>query len=79
MVVLLVESAAGPSRVHVRYSGCDHNGVDDEVSPRRLTPALLPFSSGPNRPDGLSSGEGKSEAVVGVRNGRVPPPTPPPA
>jgi hypothetical protein len=79
MVVLLIESAAGPSRVHVRFSGCDHNAVDDGVSPRRLTPALRPFFSGPNQPDGISGGSGKAEAIFGVRpDGTLPARTPPP-
>jgi hypothetical protein len=78
MIVLLVESATGPSRVHIRYSGCDHNAVDDGVSPRRLTPALQPFFTGGNRPNGISGGPGKAEAIFAVRNGKVPPPSAPP-
>ena len=80
MVVLLVDSAAGSSRVHVRFSGCDHNAVDDGASPRRLTPALRPFFSGPVLPDAFSGGFGKAEALFGLRpDGTVPPPTSPPS
>lgn len=78
MLVLLIESDAGRSRVHIRFSGCDHNAVDDGVSPRRLTPAVQPFFTGGNRTNGFSGGPGKGEAVMGVRDGRVPPRKAPP-
>ncbi|MGQ0843316.1 MAG: hypothetical protein ACT4QF_04195 [Sporichthyaceae bacterium] len=80
MLVLRIVSAAGPSRVHVRYSGCDHNAVDDGVSPRRLTPALHPFFSGGNRPNSFSGGPGKAEAIWAKdAKGRIAKPTPPPS
>jgi hypothetical protein len=48
-VVLRVESAAGPAQIYLRYSGCDHNGLDDGTTMRRLTKAaVLPFVQGAN-------------------------------
>ena len=80
MLVLLVDSAAGPSRIHIRYAGCDHNAVDDGVSPRRLTAAVRPFVSGGNRPGGMTGGRGKLEAFFDAGlDGKVPPPTAPPS
>ncbi|MGQ0632393.1 MAG: hypothetical protein ACT4P1_15340 [Sporichthyaceae bacterium] len=44
-------------QMHVRYSGCDHNGIDDGTSLRRLTTAaLLPILAQPNLPGGYSAG-----------------------
>lgn len=65
MLVLLVDSDAGRLRVHVRYSGCDHNAVDDGVSLRRLIPAVRPFVAGGNQVTSMSGGEGKIEEVYG--------------
>jgi hypothetical protein len=39
IIVLRVRSAAGASEMVVRYAGCDHDGFDDGVSVRSLTPA----------------------------------------
>jgi hypothetical protein len=64
IIVLRVVSDRGLSRVHVRYSGCDHNGVDDGVSVRRLTRAVRPFAEGPNEVTGFSGGHGKYEALA---------------
>lgn len=58
IIVLLVRSAAGVTELVVRYAGCDHNGFDDGVSVRSLTPAATaPFLAGPNTVvDGVSFG-----------------------
>ena len=58
-MVLHVTSEQGESTVHVRYSGCDHNGFDDGVTVRRLTrDAMQPLLAGPNR---LFSFSGRDE------------------
>ena len=58
IIVLLVRSTAGASELVVRYAGCDHNGFDDGVSVRSLTPAATaPLLAGPNTVvDGVSLG-----------------------
>lgn len=49
VIVLLVRSAAGQTEIMLRYAGCDHNGFDDGVTVRTLTPAAIaPFQTGPN-------------------------------
>ena len=59
LMVLHATSDAGESAVHVRYSGCDHNGFDDGVTVRRLTrEAMQPLLAGPNR---LFSFSGRDE------------------
>ncbi len=59
VMVLRIASDAGESTVHVRYSGCDHNGFDDGVTVRRLTrEAMQPLLAGPNR---LFSFSGRDE------------------
>jgi hypothetical protein len=64
-MVLRVESAAGESTVHARYSGCDHNGFDDGVTERRLTrEAMQPLLAGPNRLSGFSGREEKQEILI---------------
>jgi hypothetical protein len=50
MILLKVASASGESRIVVRYGGCFHRGLDDGITPRRLTrAAVAPFITGPNR------------------------------
>ena len=57
--MLRVTSPQGESTVHVRYSGCDHNGFDDGVTVRALTrEAVQPLLAGPNR---LFSFSGRDE------------------
>ena len=59
LMVLHVTSEAGESTVHVRYSGCDHNGFDDGVTVRRLSREVMqPLLAGPNR---LFSFSGRDE------------------
>jgi hypothetical protein len=49
IMVLRIGSAAGSSRVHVRFAGCDHHGFDDGVRVRSLTrQAVAPLLAGPN-------------------------------
>jgi len=49
-IVLRIRSAAGPTELVIRYSGCDHRGFDDGVAVRRLTAgALAPFIAGPHQ------------------------------
>jgi hypothetical protein len=49
-IVARIRSAAGPTDLVVRYSGCDVNGFDDGVAVRKLTAAALaPFITGPHR------------------------------
>jgi hypothetical protein len=53
--VLRVRSAAGDTEIMLRYSGCDHNGFDDGVTVRTLTPAAIArFMTGSNH---MISGE----------------------
>lgn len=60
LMVLHVTSTQGESIVHVRYSGCDHNGFDDGVTVRGLTrEAMQPLLAGPNRLFGFSGREEK--------------------
>jgi hypothetical protein len=48
-MVLRVRSAAGLTEIMLRFAGCDHNGFDDGVTVRTLTPATLAhFMTGPN-------------------------------
>lgn len=48
LLVLSIAHEEGTLRVHVTYSGCDHNGIDDGTTMRRLTrEAMAPLSSGP--------------------------------
>lgn len=49
-IVLLIRSAAGPTEMVLRNSGCDHNGFDDGIAVRSLTAeAVAPFIAGPNQ------------------------------
>ena len=49
-IVARIGSAAGPTDLVVRYSGCDVNGFDDGVAVRKLTAAALaPLIAGPHR------------------------------
>lgn len=58
--VLLVRSAAGPTEIVFRYSGCDHNGFDDGVTVRSLTAAAVaPYITGPNMVFSFSGGPEK--------------------
>jgi hypothetical protein len=48
-IVLRIHSRAGVSEVYLRYSGCDHNGLDDGVNTYRLSRRdVSPFVGGPN-------------------------------
>ncbi len=40
VVVVTLETDAGSRELFVRYSGCDHNGVDDGTTHRILTPEI---------------------------------------
>jgi len=64
VIVLFVRSAAGRSEVVLRYSGCGHNGFDDGIAVRSLTPkAVAPFIAGPNKVNVLTGGPDK-EAIL---------------
>jgi hypothetical protein len=48
LLVLLIAHEEGTLRVKVTYSGCDHNGIDDGTTMRRLTrEAMASLNSGP--------------------------------
>lgn len=64
LMVLHVTSDAAESTVHVRYSGCDHNGFDDGVMLRGLTrDAMQPLLAGPNRLFSFSGRDEKREIL----------------
>lgn len=64
VMVLHVTSDEGETTVHVRYSGCDHNGFDDGVTLRRLTrEAVQPLLAGPNRLFSFSGRDEKQEIL----------------
>lgn len=64
LIVLRVASAAGESTVHVRYSGCDHNGLDDGVTVRGLTREVMqPLLAGPMLLSGYS-GRGEKQRIL---------------
>jgi hypothetical protein len=64
VVVLRITSDRRESQVHLRFSGCDHNGLDDGVTVRRLTKeSVAPFLVGANRIFSFSGTAGK-EAVL---------------
>jgi hypothetical protein len=51
--------------VVVRYSGCDHNGIDDGIAVRTLTEAAVaPLLAGPNRPWSATGSDAKM-AILG--------------
>jgi hypothetical protein len=51
MIIAHIESDQGQSTVHVYYSGCDHNGLDDGIAVRALTrPAVQPLIAAANQP-----------------------------
>ena len=53
------------AEVVVRYSGCDHNGIDDGVAVRALTEAsVAPLLAGPNRPWSFTGSAAKM-AILG--------------
>ena len=61
MLVLLLDRR---HEVVVRYSGCDHNGIDDGVTVRALTRAAVgPLLAGPNRPWEFAGGTGKADVL----------------
>jgi hypothetical protein len=61
MLVLLLDRR---HQVVVRYSGCDHNGIDDGVTVRALTrAAVAPLLAGPNRPWEFGGGTEKADAL----------------
>jgi hypothetical protein len=63
VIVALVHRADAPEATLVmRYSGCDHNGLDDGSTVRRLTAAEAPLTTGANRPN-FWSGIGKGAAL----------------
>jgi len=63
IIVLGVEADDGLHEIYLRYSGCDHNGFDDGVAVRTLTPtSVAPFITGPNT---VFSGGGP-DFVVGL-------------
>jgi hypothetical protein len=62
---VLVLRLDGRAEVVVRYSGCDHNGIDDGVAVRALTEAsVAPLLAGPNRPWSSTGSAGKM-AILG--------------
>jgi len=55
VLLLLVRDNVRGQEVVVRYSGCDHHGVDDGHTHRRLTADVLrPLLSGPHMPTVLN-------------------------
>lgn len=61
MQVLLIDSDEGRSVVHVYFSGCDHNGIDDGVALRALTrEAIQPLIADANAVFGWSGRKAKS-------------------
>lgn len=63
-LVLRVESAEGTSTLHVYYSGCDHNGIDDGVTVRTLTrDAVQPLIADANVPLSWSGSRAKTEIL----------------
>jgi hypothetical protein len=63
-LVLQVDSAEGASTLHVRYSGCDHNGFDDGVTVRALTrDAVQPLVADANVPLSWSGGGAKTKIM----------------
>ena len=64
MLVVLVDSDQGRSAVHVYYSGCDHNGIDDGTTVRALTrEAVQPLIADANQPWGWSGKAEKSRIL----------------
>lgn len=62
LIVLRIDSDHGTSEVVVRYSGCDHNGIDDGVTVRRLTAeAVSGLVTGPHQVTSMSGPRAKSE------------------
>lgn len=61
-VVLRIMSDQGQWQIYLRYSGCDHNGLDDGVNVRALTrDAVAPFLTGANTiTNGFSGGDQKA-------------------
>jgi hypothetical protein len=65
IIVLRVTSSGGASEIHVRYSGCDHNGFDDGIAVRRLTrDPMQALIAGPNGPSGWP---GFLDPIIGGR------------
>lgn len=63
-LVLQVESAEGASTLHVYYSGCDHNGIDDGVTVRTLTRgAVQPLIADANIPLSWSGSGAKTKIL----------------
>jgi hypothetical protein len=63
-LVLQIESAEGTSILHVRYSGCDHNGIDDGVTVRTLTrDAVQPLITDANVLTSWSGGGAKAKIL----------------
>jgi hypothetical protein len=55
-IVLMITSSRGESDVVLRYSGCDHHGLDDGTTVRTLTrAAMTPFTAGPNAATSVSA------------------------
>lgn len=65
MIVTYVESDRSRSTVHVYYSGCDRNGIDDGVTVRALTrEAVRPLIADANRPFSWSGSELKRRILA---------------
>lgn len=63
-IVLRISSSDGEHEVFLRYSGCDHNGLDDGFTERTLTAeAVAPFITGSNAVLVFSGGGGKEEIL----------------
>lgn len=64
-IVVRLEGAAGkPVYLAVRYSGCEHNGIDDGAVVHALTfDSARPFFESPNYISSYSGGPGKTEVL----------------
>ena len=66
LIVISIDSDTGRHEVYLRYSGCDHNGLDDGTTVRRLTAAAVrPFVAGENVVGSMSGRPAKVHIVRG--------------